>query len=237
MKMSTKFAVIPAVVLFCLLAIMSACAAPQTTQKPQGNRPPLIEQIEGLTDWSPETTGQFTVVASDPDGDKMAYNWLADNGTLQVNGKSATWTSPATMGKYKITVVVNDGHGGETHGEKEVTVAINSDGSQTPDAPVALKLSIPSSEAVTSSKRVRIWTASAVECIVTGTDSKSLNFAWTTSNGKLQAKGLSEGTASKVTWIAPGVAGNYTVDVVVSDSQGNQAKGSVTFSVFCCGNY
>ncbi|RPJ60853.1 MAG: hypothetical protein EHM12_05825 [Dehalococcoidia bacterium] len=210
-----------------------SCTAPQ---QPKENQPPKIEQVGGSTSWSPLSEGQFTVTATDPDGDNLTYSWLADNGTLTANGNSAIWKSPAEMGQYNITMIVNDGHGHEVRGVKEVKVIVNADGSQTPDPAIVLKMSLPSAETATGAKRVRIWTSSPVECVVDGANQQGLKYSWTASNGRTQGKGLDEGTASKVTWIAPGVAGDYTLDVVVSDSQGNQCKGTVNFEVFCCGN-
>jgi hypothetical protein len=207
-----------------------------TTQEIQANRPPVIEQIQGPTGWAPSSEGEFSVVATDPDGDTLTYSWLADNGTLKTEGSKATWMSPAAMGKYQITAIVNDGKGHEVRATKEVKVFVNADGTQTPDPPIVLKITLPSSDNVTGAKRIRIWTSAPVECVVNAANPQDLKFAWTASNGKIQGKGLNEGTASKVAWIAPGAAGDYTLDVVVTDSQGNQAGGTVNFKVFCCGN-
>ncbi len=210
-----------------------SCISPQNAQ---ANRPPVIEQMAGATSWSPLSEGQFTTHAKDLDGDKLTYTWLADNGTLKTDGNTATWISPASMGKYNITVVVSDGNNHDVRLTKEVTVFINADGSQTPDAPIILKMSLPATDVATGAKRIRIWTAAPVECIVEGANPRDLKFTWTASNGKIQGKGLNEGTAGKVTWIAPGIAGDFTLDVLISDNNGNQAKGTVNFKVFCCGN-
>jgi hypothetical protein len=237
MKSNSKFAAVPAVTLLFLTVILTACGTPQSQPTSQANKPPIIEQISGFSDWAPDTSGEISVVARDPNGDKLSYAWQADNGTLKADGNTAIWTAPSSMGKYNIVVVVTNGRGGEARATKEVRVGINADGSQTLDAPVLLKMSIPSAETVTGTKRVRIWTASPAECVVSGADPKDLKFTWTASNGRIQAKGLDEGTASKVVWIAPGVGGDWTLDVVVTDSRGNQAKGTVKFTVYCCGNY
>jgi len=212
---------------------------PATEPEPQGNRQPLIQQINGSLDWLPLTEGQFTCIAIDPDGDEMTYTWTADNGTISGDGATATWISPATMGKYKVSVEVSDGKGGEAIAVQEARVIINADGSVSPDAPVVLKMPFPSMEVVTGAKRMRIWTASPIECLIEGADAKNLKFTWSAASGKLQAaKGmnLSDGTASRVNWIAPGVGGDFTVDVVVTDGSGNEVKGTVNFEVFCCGN-
>ena len=235
MRISPISSIIRATIMLsaAIICLNISCAAPQ---KPQANQAPIIDRIGGSTSWSPLSEGQFTVYATDPDGDKLTYTWLADNGTLTADGSTATWISPAAMGKYNITVVVSDGNGHDLRLTKEVVVFINADGSQTPDAPIILTMSLPSTDVATNAKRIRIWTSAQVECMVNGANARDLKFAWTASNGKIQGKGLNEGTASKVTWIAPGTAGDFTLDVVVSDNNGNLTKGTVNFKVFCCGN-
>ena len=237
-----QLTVMTTVILINLYAGVSCAApapAPVIEPEPQVNRQPFIQQVNGSSDWSPLTEGQFTCIAIDADGDEMTYTWTADNGTLSGYGSTVTWISPATMGKYTVIVKVSDGKGGEAVAMQEARVIINADGSLSPDAPVVLKMPFPSTEVVTGAKRIRIWTALPIECLIEGADTKNLKFTWYAASGKLQAaKGmnLSDGTASRVDWIAPGVGGDFTVDVVVTDGIGNQAKGTVNFEVFCCGN-
>lgn len=223
--------------IIAILLITASCQVANSQATPQQNRPPKITGITGSSDWSPNTEDQLICSAYDPDGDTLTYHWSADNGTIKGSGERITWLSPSAMGKYKITVTVTDSKGLEATMSKDIKVYINEDGSITPDAPVVLKLSLPAKEPVVASKRIRIWTSSPVECRVEGADIKKLKYTWTPSNGKLQAKGLTEGTASSVTWIAPGVGGEATLDVVVTDESGNEARGTVKFDVFCCGNY
>ncbi len=241
-----KLQIIPLLVLLTVTTILASaflslsCTAPGSplpSQSPQPNRPPLIQSLYGSTNWEPQTGGDFTCVASDPDSDNLTYTWTADNGTIKGNGASVTWTSPPSMGKYHITVAVSDGKGGEARAVQEVRVLINADGSISPDAPAVLKITLPSNDIITVAKRVRIWTASPVECIVDSPDAKNLKYTWTAASGRFQAgKGLSleGGTASKVDWISPGAGGDYTVNVTVTDSSGNEAKGQVNFKVICC---
>ena len=216
------------------------CAAPQPPQPDQPqqpNRAPVIKSMYGASNWEPQTEGDFTCMASDPDGDNLTYSWTADNGTIKGNGSSAKWTSPSSMGKYKITVIVSDGKGGKASATQEARVLINADGTISADAPVILKMAVPSRETVTAAKRVRIWTATPIECIVEGADAGTLKYSWTSASGRFQAaKGMSleGGTASKVSWIAPGAGGDYTAYVTVKDSSGSEAKGQIDFEVFCC---
>ena len=106
-----------------------------------------------------------------------------------------------------------------------------------PDAPVVLKMSLPSSDTVIGEKRVRSWLNSRIECNVEGADTANLKYSWTSANGTLRAaKGLSleGGTAMVVDWMAPGAGGDYKVNVTVTDGNGNQARGQVNFKVVCC---
>ncbi|MFA5078156.1 MAG: PKD domain-containing protein [Dehalococcoidia bacterium] len=233
-KNTVIVAVLIAAVAAALFAAAS-CSAPAPTQ--QTNRPPVIQQISGLTDWSPQSEGQLTCVASDEDGDLLEYKWVAENGTITGQGPTVTWMTPAARGKYKITVTVSDGKGGQATAVHEANVIINADGSASADAPVVLKMSLPSGEVITGAKRMRIWTATPIECIVDSADTKNLKFKWSANSGKLQAASgmsLNDGTASKVNWIAPGVGGEFKVNVIVTDASGNEAKGTVNFDVFCC---
>ena len=114
---------------------------------------------------------------------------------------------------------------------------MSADGSISPDAPAILKLSLPSKETVTVAKKVRIWTAAPIECIVDSPGTGNLKYTWSAASGRFQAaRGLSleGGTASKVNWITPGAGGDYTVNVTVTDSNGNEAKGQVDYKVICC---
>ncbi|MHB8085815.1 MAG: PKD domain-containing protein [Dehalococcoidia bacterium] len=225
---------------FTLLFVASIGTGCTLQPKEQANRPPVIDQIIGPKAWLPQTESPLTCMASDPDGDNLTYTWTADNGTIKGSGSTITWISPAGDGIYNITLVVSDGRGGVTKTVQAERVIFNADGSISQDAPVVLKITLPSTDvvadAVTSAKRVRIWTASPVIAMVEGADTKVLRYVWTSSNGRIQAKGLNDGTASQVNWIAPGAAGDYTLDVVVNDNKGHSAKGTVSFKVFCCGN-
>jgi hypothetical protein len=236
MKIHPIITVLPGVTIILLTAMVLNTGCALQPQAKQPNRPPVIVQIVGPKAWLPQTEAPLTCIASDPDGDNLTYTWTADNGTIKGTGPTITWTSPGRDGTYNITLIVSDGRGGSTNMVQEERVIFNSDGSISPDAPVVLKMTLPSEDMVTGAKRTRIWTASPVVAMVDSTDNKTLKYTWTCSNGHIQAKGLDKGTAKQVNWIAPGAAGDYTLDVVVTDNNGNSAKGTVNFKVFCCGN-
>ena len=242
MKLQNKplSALLTAITILTPAFLTASCAAPVSplpAKAPPANQQPVIQSINGSTEWEPQADGDFTCVASDPDSDNLTYTWTADNGTIKSNGASAIWTSPPWMGKYHITVTVSDGKGGEAKAVQEVRVAINADGSISPDAPAILKLSLPSKETVTVAKKVRIWSATPIECVVDSPDAGNLKYTWSAASGRFQAaRGLSleGGTAGKVNWITPGAGGDYTVNVTVTDSHGNEAKGQVNYKVICC---
>lgn len=222
------------VTLFLSLCLNLSCAAPQPPQ--QANRSPVIRNVAGSTDVMPATEAIYTCNAYDPDGDTLTFTWVADNGIIKGSGNTITWLSPDTKGSYKLIVTVSDGKGGKAWTFQEVKVITNLTGEPTSDPPIELKMSIPSKETVNASKRIRIWKSQQIQCVVEDGDSNSLKYTWTASNGRLQGKGIKEGIASQVDWIAPGVPGDCTVDLIVSDAWGNESRGSVHFKVSCCDN-
>jgi hypothetical protein len=234
MRISNKLIGLIVFLVITAVTLIPSCAQPP--QKPQANRPPVIDRIVGQTAWLPLTDGILTCLVADPDGDNLTYAWSADNGTITGQGPTITWTSPGRDGTYNMTVTVSDGKGGSAQFVQPERVIFNSDGSISPDAPVVLQITLPSTDNVTGAKRVRIWTASKVQVVVQDRDDNNFRYKWSTSNGRLQAKGIDGGIANSVTWIAPGAAGDYTVDVVVTDHTGNKGQGTVNFKVFCCGN-
>ena len=56
------------------------------------------------------TVTDFSVAASDPDGDPLSYSWEATAGTLEAEDSStAKWTAPDQPGSAAVTVTVSDG--------------------------------------------------------------------------------------------------------------------------------
>ncbi|RJP65817.1 MAG: T9SS C-terminal target domain-containing protein [Ignavibacteriales bacterium] len=78
------------------------------------NNSPSINKIKASPrklDLNGET--QLICYASDADGDKLNYYWMADSGTLTYNDSVATWTAPDFSGNFYIRCKVTDGFGGE----------------------------------------------------------------------------------------------------------------------------
>lgn len=235
MRFITKSLLLSACIM-SLIAISACSTSQQPEKKQQANLPPVIQDVIGPSEVMAATANQYTCSAYDPEGDILSYTWVADNGTIKGAGKTITWITPDTAGSHSLAVTVTDQKGNSSPElKKEIKVLIDVNGKFISEIPVELRLSFTSKDTVTVSKRLRIWMSAPIECIVEN-NSDNLTYTWTASNGKLQGKGLNEGTASSIEWIAPGVAGDYTVDVTVTDTQGNAAKGTINFDVFCCGN-
>ncbi len=73
-------------------------------------RPPIIFSITAEPDIIlPGESSTITVQAGDPDKDDISYIWTTEDGQIQGSGKTVTWLSPETEGKYILTVTVSDG--------------------------------------------------------------------------------------------------------------------------------
>lgn len=87
------------------------------------NTPPVIASLTpSSTDLAPEDSCTIGCVASDADGDTLAYAWTATGGTISGTGNSVSWEAPAAEGTYNISVSVSDGHGGTASESCDITV-------------------------------------------------------------------------------------------------------------------
>ena len=88
------------------------------------NQPPVIESLtaEQMVVVFGNST-EITCVASDSDGDEIAYLWEAAEGEISGEGSAVMWTAPDKCGEYvTVTVAVFDDRGGETSGELDIRV-------------------------------------------------------------------------------------------------------------------
>jgi hypothetical protein len=143
---------------------------------------------------------------------------------------------PGKMGTYPITLLVTDGKGGVATENISIRVVTNADGTAT--QLVELKLKLGDTEApVVYKQRIRSWFEIDILCVIEDAGSTGdLIYTWSATGGELKDKGLKEGKANRMTWKAPSVKGDYTVNVTVKDSAGKEAKGQVIVTVFCCGD-
>jgi hypothetical protein len=224
-----------AVSIIFILALQLACApAPLVVGPP--NQAPVIESINYAPDAFGTSEVQIDCLAKDADSDNLTYKWSAEAGSIKGAGNNILWMPPGKMGKYPITLVVSDGRGGVATENISIRVVTNADGTATPL--VELKLKMGGAETpVVAKQRIQGRLAIDILCLVEGSASANdLIYTWTAKSGEMTGKGLVEGKANKVTWKAPYVKGDYNVDVSVKDSQGNEARGLVIVTVFCCGD-
>jgi hypothetical protein len=212
------------------LAIMAAAVlflAPSCTTPT--NRRPIITSLETEVEWTaPLDTLQVTCTASDPDGDELSYEWTTSGGNISGTGHEVIWTAPEELGMYDITVVVDDGQGGEDTG---LLTLIVSNG----PPPIIQNLIVTAKEPkylkeTTTGYKVGKTKEYDIECIASDTDGElgELVYEWSCAGGEISGEG------SIVTWTAPDTSGDVTVTVKVFDGAGNWVKKSIVLEVVPC---
>ena len=98
------------IILTCFLAI--SCTSPDAIGPP--NEPPVVKVLAAdPVVLSAGETSEITVVATDPDGDKLTFEWTADLGYLTGQGARVFYAAPLCCASWAtVRVTVNDGNGG-----------------------------------------------------------------------------------------------------------------------------
>jgi len=189
------------------------------------NRPPIITSLEAEAEWiAPLDSVQVTCTASDPDADGLSYEWKTSGGDISGTGAAAIWTAPEEVGMYNITVVVDDGRGGEDMG---VLTVIASNGPPPSIQNVTVTAEEPKYLKTTSTGyKVGKTKEYYIECIAAGTE--ELVYDWSCNGGEISGEG------SLITWTAPTISGYVTVTAKVFDGAGNWVRKSVVFEVVNC---
>lgn len=80
----------------------------------QDNKDPVIDGYEPLNSRpSPGETVTITIIAYDPDGDDLSYEWDATGGSFSsISANTANWVAPMEPDNYSVEVTVRDGRGG-----------------------------------------------------------------------------------------------------------------------------
>jgi hypothetical protein len=185
----------------------------------------LIASLEAEAPWTaPLGSIGVTCTASSPDGYELSYNWSASGGNISGTGPEVIWTAPAEVGMYDITVVVNDGHGGEATGSIALTASNG-------PPPIIEGLNVTAKEPkylkeTTTGYKVAKTYEYIIACNASGNGALSYN--WTCTGGNISGEG------STINWTAPNTACNVNVTVKVFDGVGNWVKKSIVFEVVDC---
>jgi hypothetical protein len=221
----------PKLAILLVIAVLlssSACnifspTPPPPPPTPPPNQPPTINSLTAEKEASTLSESQIVCEANDTDGDTLTYQWSADGGTIKGEGSSVAWAAPDTAGTYTVKVAVTDGKGGEA--TDSTTIAVIDKPNQPPTiTSLTIDGSPPGEE-----NRIRQWTTKTIQCTAQDPDGDNLSYLWRATGGKITGEG------NKVSWTSPGVNGNYTVTVVVTDDRGDKAEASIVFKVACCG--
>ena len=188
--------------------------------QPPTNRPPT-GTLTTPTTVDSGAAATFTVNATDPDGDTLAYAWTrpAEFTGNVGNTASVTLTAPTVTADRQatITVQVSDGRGGTLPLSKTFTVKAPAPVNRPPTGTLTAPATVDSGASAT-------FTVSASD-----PDGDALSYAWTRPTG---FTGNAGNTAS-VTLTAPTVTADQqaTITVQVSDGRGGTLPLSKTFTV------
>jgi hypothetical protein len=203
------------------------------------NNAPIITGLQADAQVvQPLGRSNIACVASDRDGDVLAYRWTASAGTIDGSEAAITWTAPKDPGSYKVTVVVNDGKGGAATAYATITVP---EKPNNPPVISAIKFTPEGRGTVivkpnpTDEERKKYppiavkYTTAVVECVASDIDNDGLSYTWKATGGKII------GAGPKIQWLAAGDPGSYTITCDVSDNKGGTSSLTMSVTVKCCG--
>jgi hypothetical protein len=202
----------------------------------RANNPPTITSLVANASWTaPSGTIEVTCTASDLDGDELSYEWMATGGEISGAGAAVNWTAPESIGAYNITVVVEDGWGGEVTRIKTLSVVLGPP--PTIEKLVVTPVGNPQylRKSLAAGCDFDVWMLKQydIECIASNT-SDELSYEWSCTAGNISGEG------STITWKAPNEKSvQVTVTVIVSDAENNSiAKNMVLHVPSCtCGSW
>ena len=194
-----------------------------------GNRPPIVHSLTSDMDWlTPSSSCCLECSATDPNGDRLSYEWSASQGKISGAGSVVTWTAPEATGLYTITVVVTDSHDEKDTKSLTISVALNNPPVIrnliiTPRVPKYLK-------EYGGEYRIFRGVSCEIECIAYDPEGYELSYEWSADDGDISGEG------SVIIWKAPLAPRptTVTVTITVSDSSGNAIAKDIIFEVLTC---
>jgi len=103
---------------------LSASATSKGTIRERPNQAPTISCQTTTVSVASGASVQLRATASDPDGDRLTYNWSSPVGAVGGNSDTTTFNaSGVRAGSYTVTVGVDDGRGGKASCNMTVNVS------------------------------------------------------------------------------------------------------------------
>jgi len=172
-----------------------------------------LNAVIGLTTTEGSLTVGFDATAST--GSITKYSWILGDGTVELLSTfNHTFSTP---GEYDITLIIEDGKGGESEKTQTITVSQSSTENKPPIASLAFS---PGSSKMDSSLTTIAFDAGASS----DPEGSELTFYWDFGDG---ISGAGEALISHQYT----VAGIYTASVTVTDSQGLSGSAAKTIEV------
>ena len=184
---------------------------------PPPNHPPTVTVTANPSKITAGSTEPVVLQAqcSDPDNDPLTYKWSATGGSIDGTGAEVRWNpSGVKEGSYTVTVVCDDGRGGNASATANIAVE------PKPNTPPVV------SNCAANPATINVGQKSTVTTTASDADNDPLTYTYTTSGGRVTGSGASVQFDS--TGAAPGT---YTVTCHVSDGRGGEASGNTTITV------
>lgn len=200
-------------VVWRLILVVLVLSAIIGTSCSRYNSCPVIESLQSQNGWvTPSESCRVECIASDADGDALAYTWLATGGTFTEQSPVTVWKAPTTPGDYIITALVTDGWGGEAMEQLTIAVVIVND-------PPVIEIFQAEPSVVDQDK------SATIRCVASDPDGDELEYIWTATGGEISGQGAA------ITWKAPSECKNYLVTVTVVDGRDGEVSEEVTIMV------
>jgi len=172
-----------------------------TAAEDWNNGVPIVDGLRASRNAvAPGETIQIAVVAHDPDGDELSYEWSAAAGSFEPNDESATdRTAPETAGDVQLTVAIADAQG------QEVTIAftVSVDASHANGgAAIEVQISVgPAIDAIVAMPG-RVAAGESTQLTLTMQHDVDAEVAWSDDGGEC-AGTFDDATSMTPTWTAP----------------------------------